>query len=305
MRFALALIIALGCSGPVQAQEASAPAPARPAQDPDLTAANEAFGNEDWPGAEKAYKAFLAKGRNAPIAHFRLGYALHMQKKFDEALTHHLKAVPITNRAIRIDALYNCACANALLGKKEEALKYLQHAIDAGFADKEQVGKDSDVDSLREDPTFKKLVAGIGNVPRLDQQLDSLLGTWIMQSDKGETTQTFTFSRPLPGSQGIVTTVTNRGGSRTGLLVPQAAERTWMWTVVDGLGTVQVMKGKAIEGAVQFEGRDSFMGTDGPKLRVTLTPGEDAIVEKVEVSDDGKAWRTHHEDRHVKKPAGG
>ncbi len=308
MRFRTAFLTALVVSSPaLLAQQpalppASPPASAQRTEDPNITAANEAFRAEDWAAAAKSFEAALAGGVNTPLVHFRLGYSLHMLKRYDEALKHHLLATRIGNRALRIDALYNVCCAQSLLGNKGEALRYLQYAIDAGFTDKSQLEKDTDVDSLRGDDAFKKLVDGIGTTPRLDQQLDAVLGTWSRMNDKGEVAQARSFTRPLTGSQAIVTTDSTSGGAmRTGLLVPNALDRTWTWTAADGMGSTLVMTGKQTDGGFQFEGRETSIGGDGVRVRVTLISGSDGITEKAEVSDDGARWTPHHEQMFKKQ----
>lgn len=299
----LAVLIASLAASPALAQPAPQPAPpqsepAAPGLDADIRAGNEAFQAEDWQAAATAYQAALAKGSTARLVHFRLGYALHMLKRYEEALTHHLIATQIANRALRTDALYNAACAHALLGHKDDALKFLTHAIDAGFVDLDQVGKDSDLDSLRSDDAFKSLVAGIGKTPRLHEQLDFFLGSW---KSVGGVTHETTVSRPLAASQAIVTTTattpSSNGGSRTGLLVPVHADRTWQWTSSDSLGTVVQLTGRAIQPAgARFEGRESSAAGPGLHLRITLTPqGADTVVERVEVSEDGARWQMQRE----------
>jgi len=264
-----------------------ASAPQAPALNPDIAAGNEAFQKEDWPAAAKSYQSALAKGAVSRLVHFRLGYALHMQKQYAEALKHHLRAVPIANRNIRIDALYNAACANALLGNKSEAMKFLQFAIDAGFIDTTQVERDTDLDSLRADEPFKQLITGIGKAPRLDQQLDALLGTWTRATATGEVTHTLTFSRPLPGSQAIVTTLSAPPSiSRTGVLTPNAADRTWTWTSVDGLGT-----GLTLTGGMQSSGRFAFVGSEstavgrGVEVHLSLRLDGDSLTEQTNITD--------------------
>jgi tetratricopeptide (TPR) repeat protein len=309
MRIAHAVIISLALvSGALAQSDRPATVPPSsqpPAQDAELVAGNEAFQKEDWAAAVKSYQAAIEKGSKARIIHFRLGYSLHMLKRYDEALKHHLLAVQLTNRALRIDALYNCACAHALLGRKDDALKFLQYAIDAGFKDTAQAAKDTDLDSLRSDEAFKTLVEGIGKTPRLDQQMDFLLGTWTSKNEKGDVTQTLTVSRPLADSQALVTTTTNIGGGAwTGILTPNAGERTWLWTSVDGSGTTLALTGKSTgDGGVRFEGRESSIGGLGARVRLTFTPSGRSVIERAEVSEDGVTWRLHHEEKYVKKSA--
>ena len=134
---------------------------------PDVAAGNAAFQRQDWSAAIENYRKAISTGNNNSLIHMRLGYALHVLGKYEEALPSHLRAAAATHPEVRIDGLYNAACASALLGNSDAALPYFAKAIDAGFKDKEQVEKDTDLASLRDDDRFKKLVAGIGTAPRL------------------------------------------------------------------------------------------------------------------------------------------
>ncbi|MGB9907466.1 MAG: TPR end-of-group domain-containing protein [Candidatus Saccharicenans sp.] len=65
-------------------------------------------------------------------------------------------------RAIAIDPndagiQYNVACLFALEGEKTRAIQSLEAAVQAGFAHRDWVEKDPDLDSLRDDPGFKAL----------------------------------------------------------------------------------------------------------------------------------------------------
>jgi Zn-dependent protease len=52
------------------------------------------------------------------------------------------------------DSAYNVACCCARLGKVEEGVDWLVKALQAGFADRELVAKDPDLDPLRASPCF-------------------------------------------------------------------------------------------------------------------------------------------------------
>jgi len=56
---------------------------------------------------------------------------------------------------------YNVACIHALEGAKDEALALLAEAIRAGFGNREWFARDPDLASLRGDPRFEALLAGI------------------------------------------------------------------------------------------------------------------------------------------------
>jgi len=57
--------------------------------------------------------------------------------------------------------LYNVGCVYALLGETDQALDCLEQAVVHGYAHKEWIEHDSDLDSLRQSPRFRKLVASI------------------------------------------------------------------------------------------------------------------------------------------------
>lgn len=54
---------------------------------------------------------------------------------------------------------YNLACSYALLGKKEEAFGELKKAVRLGYADPKHLREDPDLESLREDPRFERILA--------------------------------------------------------------------------------------------------------------------------------------------------
>ncbi|HYF14815.1 MAG TPA: tetratricopeptide repeat protein [Phycisphaerales bacterium] len=279
----------------------AAVAPQPPAFAADFEAGETAFHEEKWEEAIGAYERALAKGATMRLLHFRLGYALHVTGKHEEALKHHLLGAQIHHPAIRIDALYNAACANALLGRKDEALVWLERAIDAGFKDTGQIAKDTDLDSLRDDERFKKLVEGIGTRPTLREQMDFLVGEW----EAPGSTRRISLERPRDGSFVIHSTITTQTNSKwDGMLVPNAQDRRWHWTSADAVGTTLRLVGKAIEPAgVRFEGREVSAAGEGPWVRFTYTPSEGGVSERVEVSENGKAWKSVQAFEYTKREA--
>lgn len=55
-------------------------------------------------------------------------------------------------------AAYNVACGYALQGRKEEALRYLRRSMNHGYADPRHMSADPDLDVLRGDPRFERLL---------------------------------------------------------------------------------------------------------------------------------------------------
>jgi hypothetical protein len=53
---------------------------------------------------------------------------------------------------------YNVACGYALAGSKEEAIDWLEYSVKAGYNDFDHLRKDSDLDGLRNEKRYKKLL---------------------------------------------------------------------------------------------------------------------------------------------------
>jgi len=54
--------------------------------------------------------------------------------------------------------LYGVACLYSLIGKPEEAVYYLTKSVEAGFAHRQYLEKDSDFDPIREHPSYRALI---------------------------------------------------------------------------------------------------------------------------------------------------
>jgi serine/threonine protein kinase/Flp pilus assembly protein TadD len=74
----------------------------------------------------------------------------------DESIRHLQTAVAL--RPGDANTLYNAACTYGVLGKKAEALETVKKAFAAGYGNRNWAANDSDLDCLRDDPEFQKLV---------------------------------------------------------------------------------------------------------------------------------------------------
>lgn len=103
-----------------------------------------------------AYRAICEKAPNDAEANFSLGRALHDKKSWDEAIKYARLAEKDPEFGAK--AIYNIACASALLGKKDTAFAELTRAIDGGFHDLEWIKDDEDLLSLHDDPRWKEIL---------------------------------------------------------------------------------------------------------------------------------------------------
>ena len=113
------------------------------------------FAAQKWAEASQAYREVTEEFPGVGLAWHRLGYALHVQGKIDEAIPCHQQASKFAN--YRAVSLYNLGCAYALKKDKGTALQFLREAVDDGFRGLKYFDTDTDLDYLRTEPEFRAL----------------------------------------------------------------------------------------------------------------------------------------------------
>lgn len=131
-----------------------------PTPDPELVAmmqkAQSLLGQQKFSEAETILRSAMESFGDKPGPLYLLGYSLHAQKKYEDALVMYEKASAFPR--VKINCLYNMACIHSLQNKPDEAFSTLNTAITAGFKNFGQLQGDSDFDNIRNDPRFKKLL---------------------------------------------------------------------------------------------------------------------------------------------------
>lgn len=95
-------------------------------------------------------------------------YRMHSSDRYAEAIEAFKRAIDLGYR--KGTAMYNIACGYALLNDKENALVWLQRSIENGFDASERIFNDSDLDPLRTDARFKRIIESL---PKPEQDTDS------------------------------------------------------------------------------------------------------------------------------------
>jgi len=82
------------------------------------------------------------------------------QKSYKESI-HLFKRIyfQFPKSSVGFTSAYNVACGYSLLGQKEEAIDWLETSIKAGFSKIDHLRKDPDLDNLRNEKRYKKLLA--------------------------------------------------------------------------------------------------------------------------------------------------
>ncbi len=107
-----------------------------------------------WARAARDYETFANAHPDLGRAWFNLGFARLGAGEAAGAVEAFEKA--LARRYREPTTLYNLACANARLGRKDEAFGYLFQALHRGFGDRGQLRHDDDLETLRSDPRFRE-----------------------------------------------------------------------------------------------------------------------------------------------------
>jgi len=94
--------------------------------------------------------------REELIALYQKAIELLQSGKYKEAIEAYEKILKV--RPNDATALYNTACAYSLMGDKENAVKSLEKAVDAGFTDLAHIKDDTDLDNIRKEDGYKKII---------------------------------------------------------------------------------------------------------------------------------------------------
>lgn len=87
-----------------------------------------------------------------------LGLALAYQHKFDDAVSKFKITINIASDLC--ETFYSLASIYSLQGNTDLAIEYLEMALNKGYKDYKFIKNDTDLDSIRGDPKYKKLMEG-------------------------------------------------------------------------------------------------------------------------------------------------
>jgi beta-lactamase regulating signal transducer with metallopeptidase domain/tetratricopeptide (TPR) repeat protein len=95
------------------------------------------------------------------------------ERQYERAIAAYEKAIETDDKPAK--AAYNAACAYALQNDREHAFQWLEKAVDLGYADADHYIEDSDLDPLRSDPRFQRIIERMSRSRRGDQRLQQAL----------------------------------------------------------------------------------------------------------------------------------
>lgn len=151
--------------------------------------AERAWSARDWKAAARGYQDLTTANPKDGKAWYRLGYCYHSQGELESALAAHIQAARF--EPYRGLGSFNAAYADALLGNADQAIRWLETAVERGFDRIAAVRSDADLASIRQDPRFARLLVGArdtskarGDVRLIERREDRVLKIYALSKDR-------------------------------------------------------------------------------------------------------------------------
>lgn len=297
---ALIAVMILTASGRVSAQQ-TAPVPS-----PRMAAANELYREKKFAEAAAAFEAIARDEPNNGRAWYFLGMSLHLMGKYREAIGAFEKNVAIARNP---NAMYNIASGHARLNESDKAFEWLEKALNAGAAATVDIEKDPDLESIRPDPRFKKMVevADRGKRPCMylaeARQFDFWIGDWDVFNPAGQKAGTNSVMSFSAGCGLMENWTGTLGGDGKSINFYDPGTRKWYQSWIGSGGGALRYSGSFSNGAMRFEGE-----TVGADAKVTLQKltffklDENTVRQLAETSaDGGKTWSVSYDLKYVRR----
>lgn len=261
-------------------------------QPPDLqTLAERAFLRGEYDRAIELYRSVVYQQPENAQAWARFAHAMHETEQFEPAIELHEKAATFDRN--RITSSFRLACALARLGKVDEAITKLEHAVEVGYRDRTRAERDPDLATLRDDPRFLRVLNRMAPPPEGEGPIDFWQGHWVLRdSTTGEPTGHWSLNRVERGHLFLEQWHLYDGVTGRGMLHFDPTDGQWSLLRVDNQGQVQRLRGSADDGALTFAGTIVFPSGKTASLELLVRPDADRGVHQTSriSEDNGSSW---------------
>ncbi|MCR9295466.1 MAG: tetratricopeptide repeat protein [bacterium] len=248
---------------------------------------NRAIQAGDWDQVIRILQPVVEREPENPGALFYLGYALHVQGRYQSALEYHRRAAEF--EGTRSLALYNWSCSLALLERHDEALSKLEQALDEGFLARYDLAEDSDFQSLLKDERFQELRSR----QKTYRQLDFLAGDWTLQDATGSVLSTHQIHIAENGHLLREQWQEPDGASGTSIYFLHPEDGTWRQTRIQNDGSVAEYVAHGDATGLSLSGQQCLASGESQLQRIHLQPGSQGILEyhRQHSLDGGQTWK--------------
>ena len=258
-----------------------------------MSAANELYKQQKFQEAATAFGDVLKDEPNNGRAWYLLGMSLHSLAKYEQAIAAFEKNVTISQNP---NAMFNIACGYSRLNKADKAFEWLEKALNGGavFINFE---KDADLDNIRKDARFKKMLdlAERKKKPCLysaeARQFDFWIGDWEVFNTAGQKAGTNLVQLFSDGCGLLENWTSVVGGDGKSINFYDAGTNKWYQSWIGSGGGALLYAGNFKEGAMRFDGETSANGKKTLQKLTFYKLDENTVRQVFEASnDDGKTW---------------
>ena len=253
------------------------------------------FAAKDYVGAASAFQALTVAHPQQPRYWTRLGTALQLAGRQDEAVAAYRRAISM---GVAPFAMYNLATVFAKRGQKDSAFHWLDELVtQAGYSNAQGVAADADFASLKTDPRFDRVLENMRDVLRPcrsrkeSRMFDFWVGEWDVKNTAGQPAGQSSVQLLLEGCALYENWTDLQGGGGKSLNSYNIDTKQWQQFWTDQYGRVtEYRESEWIDGSLRFTAHQST-----PReaiLHMTFTPVKQDVVRQFgEISTDGgKTW---------------
>jgi tetratricopeptide (TPR) repeat protein len=264
------------------------------------------FRDKSWEGAAKAYEAIVRTEPQNGRAWLRLGIARESLGSYPEALEAMKKAEEL-QFLLPLTRFFLARCS-ARMGREDEALTWLERAVEADFSSPEQIQEEPAFAALRSNPRFadvldkaKRNAEPCEHIAEF-RQFDFWIGDWNVVSS-GQPAGTNHIEKHENGCFLMENWVSVNAGTGKSMNFYDPVAKKWNQIWVDSSGSSIMASGGLQNGAMHFEGDHHYPGGNHELFRMTFTPRDDGSVRQfIEQSkDEGKTWYVWFDGIYEKK----
>jgi tetratricopeptide (TPR) repeat protein len=272
-----------------------------------LEEANKLLKEKKYEEAVTAYNDILKTDEDNTMAWYNLASAEYNLKNYDNAITAYQNAMKnLAGPIVR----YNIACAYALNGNKEMALKYLQEASDKGFGQYQVMASDNDLKSIKDEKKFSEILEQVkknGN-PCLAReefnQFNFWVGKWDVTNPAGQHAGNSEIDLMNNGCTIIENWFAANGSQGKSFNYFDTTDNKWHQFWINQYAQKTTFEGKLVDGNMVYYSYDHVNDKSKPYLqRLTffnLEPNKVRQFDEIS-SDKGKTWTVGYDLTYTRK----
>ena len=263
--------------------------------------ADSIFKTNNWKETVKAY-TWLIDNSKAPkpgAAWYRIAIAQYWQNNFVDAIPAFKKSISFNNNPT---IMYSLACTFNKAGLKDSCYTWLQTAIDKGFTAYDDMVKDDDLASLRNEEKYKTILQRVKSIAypcsasTEYRQFDFWIGEWNVTDTKTGNPAGKSKIELLLGECVVMENWQPvSGAAGKSFNIYNVAEKKWRQTYVDASGSLlEFYDGEFKDGKMQFKMKPSG---DNATHRLSFIRVSDKEVRQLgEMSkDNGASWQAEYD----------